>query len=89
MMTAMLFYEPADRPRDLLCRVAHRLELHDVDGNSADQHLVVRQVLGVHVDKRFIADGRVDTAAVRPIARCGYTSDYPSVDAMFAMERPD
>jgi flavin reductase (DIM6/NTAB) family NADH-FMN oxidoreductase RutF len=70
------------------CRVVHRLELRDVDGHSADQYLVVGQVLGVHLDERFIADGRVDTAGMRPIARCGYTSDYTVVDALFRMDRP-
>ena len=71
------------------CRVVHTAELHDVDGHSADQFLVVGQVVGVHLDERFVTpDGRVDTARLRPIARCGYLGDYAVVDELFEMLRP-
>jgi flavin reductase (DIM6/NTAB) family NADH-FMN oxidoreductase RutF len=71
------------------CRVVHTAELHDVNGDSADQFLVVGQVVGVHLDERFITpDGRVDTASLRPIARCGYLGDYAVVDELFEMLRP-
>jgi flavin reductase (DIM6/NTAB) family NADH-FMN oxidoreductase RutF len=71
------------------CRVVHTVELSDVDGAPADQFLVVGQVVGVHVDERAIRDGRVDTAALRPIARCGYLGDYAVVGELFEMLRPD
>ena len=45
------------------------------------------EVVGVHIDDRFIKDGRLDTAAMQPIARCGY-ADYSEVDKVFAMARP-
>jgi flavin reductase (DIM6/NTAB) family NADH-FMN oxidoreductase RutF len=79
----------AASPCALECRVVHQLELHDLDGASTDQHLVVGQVVGVHLDEAMIADGRVDTAALRPIARCGYLGDYTVVDRLFEMLRPD
>jgi hypothetical protein len=44
-------------------------------------------VVGVHLDERFLKNGRHDTAAVQPIARCGY-SDYAVVDKVFAVARP-
>jgi hypothetical protein len=44
-------------------------------------------VVGVHIDDRFIKNGRLDTAAMRPIARCGY-ADYSVVNEVFAMRRP-
>ena len=78
----------AGTPCALECRVAHRLELHDVDGNAVDQHLVIGQVVGVHLDERFIVDGRVDVTAMRPIARCGYVADYTVLDSLFEMQRP-
>jgi flavin reductase (DIM6/NTAB) family NADH-FMN oxidoreductase RutF len=78
----------AGSPCALECRVVHRLELHDVDGEPTDQHLTVGQVLGVHLDERFIVDGRVDTVAMRPIARCGYRGDYTMVERLFEMLRP-
>jgi flavin reductase (DIM6/NTAB) family NADH-FMN oxidoreductase RutF len=75
-------------PCSLECRVTAQLELRDLDGRPVDQHLVIGQVLGVHLDESFIRDGRVDTAALRPIARCGYTGDYTTVTELFVMERP-
>ena len=79
----------AATPCAMECRVVHAVELHDVDGAPADQFLVVGQVVGVHLDERFVAGGRVDTAAIRPIARCGYLGDYAVVDELFEMLRPD
>jgi flavin reductase (DIM6/NTAB) family NADH-FMN oxidoreductase RutF len=79
----------AASPCALECRVVHTVELTDVDGASADQYLVVGQVVGVHLDEEAIRDGRVDTAALRPIARCGYLGDYAVVDELFEMLRPD
>ena len=46
-------------------------------------------MIGVHVDEAAIRDGRVDTAALRPIARCGYLGDYAVVGELFEMLRPD
>ena len=82
----------AASPCSLECRVVHQIELRDVDGHPADQHLVVGQVVGVHIDERFVDDrGQVDTAALQPIARCGYTDEYAVVDgaSLFRMARPD
>jgi flavin reductase (DIM6/NTAB) family NADH-FMN oxidoreductase RutF len=71
------------------CRVVHSVELHDVHGEPADQYLVIGQVVGVHLDERFITpEGRVDTTGLRPIARCGYLGDYTVVDDLFEMLRP-
>jgi flavin reductase (DIM6/NTAB) family NADH-FMN oxidoreductase RutF len=79
----------AASPCAIECRVVHRIELCDVDGEPTDQHLVVGQVLGVHLDERYVVDGIVDTAAMRPIARCGYRGDYTVVEKLFEMFRPD
>ena len=65
------------------------VSLTDLDGNATDRHLVIGQVVGVHLDERFIRDdGILDVAAMRPIARCGYTADYTVLDRLFQMERP-
>ncbi len=52
------------------------------DGAPVDCHVVFGQVVGVHIDDRFIVDGLLDTAAMRPIARCGY-DQYATVDSVF------
>jgi len=41
---------------------------------------------GVHIDERFIKDGRLDTAAMAPMARCGY-ADYAVVHEVMAIAR--
>jgi flavin reductase (DIM6/NTAB) family NADH-FMN oxidoreductase RutF len=79
----------AESPVALECRVTQTWELVDVDGAPTDRHVVVGQVVGVHLDEQFIDDaGQVDTAALSPIARCGYTDEYAVVSALFRMARP-
>jgi flavin reductase (DIM6/NTAB) family NADH-FMN oxidoreductase RutF len=78
----------AASPCALECKVTETVDLTDVDGNRTDRHLVVGQVVGVHIDERYIKDGILDVAAMRPIARCGYTADYTVLERLFQMERP-
>ena len=79
----------AASPCALECKVTETLTLTDLDGNATDRHLVIGQVVGVHLDERFIRDdGILDVTAMRPIARCGYTADYTVLDRLFQMERP-
>ncbi|MGZ4176852.1 MAG: flavin reductase family protein [Solirubrobacteraceae bacterium] len=70
------------------CKVVHAVELHDVNGRPTDQHLVIGQVLGVHLDESAIVDGAVDTAGLRPVARLGGPADYTVVSDVFQMVRP-
>jgi flavin reductase (DIM6/NTAB) family NADH-FMN oxidoreductase RutF len=77
----------AQAPCALECRWLQTVALHDIDGRPLDSHVVFGQVVGVYIDDRFIKHGRLDTAAMRPLARCGY-ADYAIVDAVFAMPRP-
>ena len=50
--------------------------------------MVFGQVVGVHIDDRFLRNGLLDTAAMKPIARCGY-HEYAVVESVFAMVRPE
>jgi len=66
------------------------LETHALRTRSGDLHtyaLVLGEVVGVHLDDRFVVDGRLDTAAMRPIARMGY-DEYAVVERAFRMVRP-
>jgi len=66
------------------------LETHPIRTKHGDDHvyaMVLGQVVGVHVDERFVRDGRLDTAAMRPIARMGY-DEYAVVERAFRMPRP-
>jgi flavin reductase (DIM6/NTAB) family NADH-FMN oxidoreductase RutF len=78
----------AASPCSMECRVTTAVELRDLDGRKVDQHLVIGQVVGIHIDERYVVDGQVDTAAIRPIARCGYVGEYAVVDRLFHMDRP-
>ncbi len=77
----------AESPVCLECRLHQILELPD-DQGKVDDWLVVGRVIGVHIDDQFISEGRVNTAAMKPIARLGY-SEYATVDHAWRMRRPD
>jgi flavin reductase (DIM6/NTAB) family NADH-FMN oxidoreductase RutF len=62
--------------------------IESIDGAALDCHVVFGQVIGVHIDDRFIVNGRLDTAAKKPIARCGY-DQYAVVEGVFSMQRPN
>jgi flavin reductase (DIM6/NTAB) family NADH-FMN oxidoreductase RutF len=77
----------ARSPAAMECRVTQVLRLKDLTGATLARVVVLGQVVGMHIDERFIREGRLDAAAMRPIARCGY-DEYALVDKVFAMERP-
>lgn len=76
----------AASPAHLECRLLQIVRLPD-GARGAPNFTVFGRVVAIHVDDRFIRDGLVDTAAMRPIARLGY-HDYSVVDAVFALTRP-
>jgi flavin reductase (DIM6/NTAB) family NADH-FMN oxidoreductase RutF len=77
----------AASPCALECRWLQTVRLKDLDGQTLERYFVIGQVVGIHIDDRFIKNGMLDTAAMRPIARCGY-QDYAMVDATFSLVRP-
>ncbi len=76
----------AESPVCFECRYFQSVPLPDDDGHVGDW-MVIGRVIGVHIDDRFIVNGRVDTAAMKPIARLGY-SEYATVDEVWRMRRP-
>jgi flavin reductase (DIM6/NTAB) family NADH-FMN oxidoreductase RutF len=77
----------AAAPCALECKLVKIVALETFDAKPLDSHVVIGQVVGVHIDDRYIVDGRLDTAAMKPIARCGY-DQYAVVESLFAMQRP-
>ena len=77
----------AASPCALECKLLQLIPIGDVGGKPVDCHVVLGQVVGVHIDDRFIVGGRLDTAAMRPVARCGY-DEYATVESVFSMRRP-
>ena len=63
------------------------VKLKGLDGQDSGRRLVLGCVVGIHLDGRFVREGRVDTAAMRPIARGGY-DEYSVVERVFTMPRP-
>ena len=77
----------AASPAALECRVVQSLQFRDVDGAELEGWMIIGQVVGVHIDDAFLRDGRFDTAAAQPLARCGYR-DYATVTDVFEALRP-
>jgi flavin reductase (DIM6/NTAB) family NADH-FMN oxidoreductase RutF len=77
----------AASPCALECKLVKIVALETFDGRPLEARMVIGQVIGVHIDERFIVDGRLDTAAMKPIARCGY-DQYAIVESLFSMTRP-
>lgn len=77
----------AASPASLECRVVSSMQFHDVDGKTLPGWMIIGQVVGVHIADEYIRDGRFDTAAAQPIARCGYR-DYATVTELFEALRP-
>lgn len=71
----------------LECRHTQTIELTDASGRSSGAFLCCGEVIGIHIDDRYIVGGRVDTAAMRIMARLGYV-DYAVVERTLPLRRP-
>lgn len=76
----------AESPCALECKLLQIVPMHDLAGRAVDNYPVIGQVVGIHIDEKYLKNGLLDLAAVRPIARCGY-HDYAVVDSVFQMTR--
>jgi len=74
-------------PAAMECRVTQKVDLLDLDGNDTGRRLVLGRVVGIHIDERFVKNGRLDAVAMQAIARCGY-DEYTVVERVFSMDRP-
>jgi flavin reductase (DIM6/NTAB) family NADH-FMN oxidoreductase RutF len=76
-------------PCALECKWLQTVHLKDIGDGDTDRYVVFGQVVGIHIDERFIKDGVLDTAAMRPIARAGYHEYFVSTpETKFSMQRP-
>ena len=66
------------------------VDTHTVRHRGGDHiyQLTFGEVVGIHIDERFIRDGRVDTAAMHVLTRMGY-DEYAVLERSFSMTRPD
>ena len=72
----------------LECRLISTTQLTNAKGELIDTWLTLGEVVGVHINDAFLKDGIFDTAAARPLGRCGYKGDYVEVNTLFEMIRP-
>lgn len=79
----------AEAPAALECKWLQTVPLVPLEGGEAVYFLVIGQVVGVYIDDRFIVDGLLDTAAMRPITRAGYMDYFVATpETRFSMKRP-
>jgi flavin reductase (DIM6/NTAB) family NADH-FMN oxidoreductase RutF len=76
-------------PCAMECKWLQTVRLNDADGHLTQRYIVFGQVIGVHIDERFIVDGLLDTAAMMPIARAGYHDYFVATpQTKFSLRRP-
>jgi flavin reductase (DIM6/NTAB) family NADH-FMN oxidoreductase RutF len=71
----------------LECKVVDHVPLKNRLGEAIDSYLTLGEVVAFHLDDSLIREGRFDTVAAQPVARCGYF-DYAVIDKLVAMTRP-
>jgi len=70
------------------CKLTQVLRLTNAEGIEINGWVTIGEVIGIHIDSAYLKEGIFDTAAARPIARCGYRGDYVEVNQIFEMIRP-
>ena len=74
-----------DSPVNLECRLLKSIKLKSTSRKFCT--MVMGEVIGIYIKDSFIEKGRVNSAAMRYVARMGY-SDYTTVSSKFKMKRP-
>ena len=72
----------AAAPAALECRLLQIIPL------LGESHMVLGEVIGVHIRDEMIRDGRLDVLRYKPLSRLGY-HDYAAVERTFEMRRPE
>ncbi|TCM57390.1 flavin reductase (DIM6/NTAB) family NADH-FMN oxidoreductase RutF [Rhizobium sp. PP-F2F-G48] len=71
----------------LECRMTEMFRPKTLSGEPAENHVVIGQVVGIHIRADALRDGRFDMAKVRPVGRLGYM-DYADAGDVFELIRP-
>ena len=77
----------AASPAALECKVVETINPRTLAGPRSDNHMIIGEVVAVHIDDAYLVDGYFDMRKARTIARCGYL-DYAVADTLFALARP-
>ena len=74
-----------DSPVNLECKLLKSIKLKSSSRKFST--MVMGEVIGIYIKDSFIEKGRVNSAAMRYVARMGY-SEYTTVSSKFKMKRP-
>ena len=75
----------AESPVNLECRLFKKIDLKTKVKNQ--NTMIIGEVVGIHIDDKFIKKGKIDSLAMRAISRMGY-AEYSEIYSKFLMERP-
>ena len=77
----------AQSPAQMECRYLQTVALASSDAEWQNA-VVLGEVIGIHIaDEELTAEGKVDVALLRPLARLGYM-EYTVVEKVFSLDRP-
>ena len=76
----------AASPVNLECKLLKTLKLKS--NSKKCTTMIIGEVVGIFIKDNFIKKGRVDSVAMRYVARMGY-SEYTTVSSKIKMKRPD
>ena len=75
----------ASSPVNLECKLLKIIKLKS--NTKKNSTMITGEVIGIYIKDSFIKKGRIDSTAMRYIARMGY-SEYTTVSSNFKMKRP-
>ena len=76
----------AESPINLECKHHTTITLPANNPKSV-HHVVIGEVVGIHINENAITDGKVDWVKIKPLARMGYM-DYTAITEVFTMQGP-
>ena len=73
-----------DSPVNLECKLVKTIKLKS--NSEKISTMIIGEVIGIFINKKFITNNRVDSVAMRYIARMGY-SEYTTISSKFNLKR--
>ena len=76
----------ADSPVNLECKLLKTIKLKS--NTRKYSTMVTGEVIGIYIKDNFIEKGRINSVAMRYVARMGY-AEYTTVSSKFKMKNPN
>ena len=65
-----------------------KIDLKTSHLNKNQNKMIIGEVVGVHIDNKFIKNNKINSLSMNVISRMGY-SEYTKVSSNFLMKRPE